>query len=221
MRTSRCFKKVSWGLAGLCVAILFAGSIGCNSRIMTIHRGEVINTYVEPQGSPLSIDIVTVAPADFKGDEKENANHDLLPDGGITADVWFKRKPTRLSMADEKGVEHFILDRKQIISFTDNKKQDVYGVRQDGRIRGRRFEKADRIIVEDIPAMDIRNRKSAIYVFGKFMDAEGNVIPTKPVIFSPVDAYHQRIEIEIDKEGIYRISKPTYGAGRAVEGSVR
>ncbi len=225
MWMSKVCRQVSWASRGVCAVLLLAGAVGCNARIMTIHREGVINTYVGPRGSPLSIDIVTVAPSDFKGDEKSNANHDLVPGNGITSDVWFAKKPTtRNVIEDPQGATHFILDRDRIISFTDRDKPDVYGIRKDGTIRGLKFKQPgepDSIVVDEIPAIDIHDSKAAIYVFAKFTDKQGNVKKTLPAVFSPVGAYRQRIEIEIGQEGIFRKSEPKAHGARVIKGSVR
>jgi hypothetical protein len=198
-------------LAG--VILLAALATGCGGRMMTITVADYINTGFAPKGAPLEVDIVTVLPKDFK-DEKQEVNQDLLPDAGITSDVWFERKPTARSMRDSADVDHFQIPKSQIFSFTDRK--DVYGQRCGEALVGAAFRDDGAITVKGIPpssAYTLHRAKSAIYVFCRFQDPDGRgVLRTRPAVFSPVGSYRQKLAVRIKETSVEIACEPTFKA---------
>jgi hypothetical protein len=199
---------------GILVLAMLAGLAplgGCSARTMTVTREPVINTAFDRNGVPLSVDIVTVHPDDLKGDNVEY-NRDLAPGGGITADVWFANKPTRDSVKDPNDTKHFRIDRSQIFSFTDMKKEDVYGVYCGGQIVGNKYRGAHEkdIVVRNIDVGDVFDEKGVIYVFGRFTDATGRVLPTKPAEFWRVGDYVRNLEVRIAENDMRRVTDRTF-----------
>src|SRR5262245_46580468 len=103
-------------LALLAVFGVFAAS-GCGDRSLTIEREQHINTAKNPNGVPLSVDVVAVTPKDLSGAALES-NHDLLPGSHITSADWFAKKPTAASMAKKDDRERYRIPYNQIFSYT-------------------------------------------------------------------------------------------------------
>ncbi|MBN2559720.1 MAG: hypothetical protein JXQ75_02155 [Phycisphaerae bacterium] len=202
--------------------LVLASACGCSDRVMTITRDDHINTVFDPSGSPLSVDIVSVLPNDLKGDKLE-LNRLLLPEGGITSDVWFDHKPTKESMQDPPShPDRFCIHRDQILSFTDEPKQDVYGRVVGGQIQGKAYAKKhgeEKIVVPRVLARDIFDEHAVIYVFCKFTNASGEVQRTNPAMFHSVGDYRREIAVHIGQTSIERTSKRVYGRDVTTEGS--
>jgi len=192
----------SWGILCVCVA---AGSSGCTARLLTISQDEYINTkpYVDRErgartGDPMEVDIVCVLPADLD----DPANELLRPGSGITSDVWYKKRPTQPG----GGGDTFNLPSGQIHLFTD--RRDIYGVRAGSRLKGSVADQKEKFVVR-VPfgsafGSELFSSRSAIYVFPRFLDKEGRVLPVKPVVFSPPGAWTKNISVKIgvdDPEG--------------------
>ena len=200
--------RVFLTLAGLALALPL---VGC-ARQLTITQDPHINTAMhinrppdQRTGEPLEVNIVCVYPEDFE--KPENAQ--LSPEIDITADVWYQRRPTRGGTEPGK----FNLPPERIYVFTDA--ADCYGRKVGPRLKGATEDgKADIKVKGGIKFRAVgrifknkgglRHRKSAIYVFPRFVDARGQVLPVRPVKWSPPGAYSRNLHCKIgvrDPEG--------------------
>ena len=195
----------------MCLALLLGGVGCCGSKVLTLNRDKYINSGFDPHGSPLSVDVVCVFPSDLKG-ESEELNRMLAPNGGITADAWFDRKPTQASMQNQEAhPNHYRIHRDQIFSFTDGRQKDVYGKVEGRQIQGTDYapvKGGKPITVRDIPVKCCLSGDSLIYVFCMFTNANGEVLATKPAVFHPAGDYGRNIVVHIGAEKITRTSKP-------------
>ncbi|MCK4340928.1 MAG: hypothetical protein KAY37_04315 [Phycisphaerae bacterium] len=187
------------GLGLFCGVVTLATLVGCG-RTMTIHQAPYINTASQANrpvdkrtGEPLELAIVCVYP----GDLDKTGNELLRPDSKVTAKEWFERRPTTAGA----GGGHFDLPKNQ-----------VYVLTNDDRVFGRHIGKALRGAVMDgekpIKKTGIKfesgwtgglhDDKSVIYVFGKFIGRDGDVLPVSPAKFHPPGAYRADLEIQID-----------------------
>ena len=189
------------------MALAAMAACGC-ARTLRVTCDAVINTGFQPNGSPLNVDVVSVFPHDLRGKHAE-VNEFLKPGSGITADVWFARKPTRESRRNDEDTSHFQIDRAQILSFTDKKKEDVYGRYLGGQILGRKYWSPGKnnILVSDVPAKDIFDDHSVIYVFCRFTDEKGNVLPTQPATFAPVGSFESQLAVHVGGGAVTGITK--------------
>ena len=207
-RHRRDLPRVSLALAGFALALPV---VGC-ARQLTITQDPHINTAMhinrppdQRTGEPLEINIVCVYPEDFE--KPDNAQ--LSPEIDITSDVWYQRRPTRGGTEPGK----FDLPPEQILVFTDA--ADCYGKKAGPRLKGALEDgRADIKIKGGIKFRAVggvfknkgglRSRKSAIYVFPRFVDARGQVLPVRPVKWSPPGAYSRDLHCKIgvrDPEG--------------------
>jgi len=180
----------------LCAALLLTGC----ARTLTIWQDPYINTACHaarpPQdrtGQPLELAIVCVYPKDLE----KPANALLKPDSKITCRDWYARRP--LGPNPEAG--RFELNKNQIFLLTDDSKaygtvvgsKLLRGARQDG-------EKPIRLsfwFEGGWTGAQYHHPNSVIYVFGKFTDKDGNVLPVPPAKFHPPGAYREDLEIRI------------------------
>lgn len=226
MRTVGSYRSgTAYLTAALVSACLALGLSGCSERILRIDCEKVINTGFQSIGAPLSVDVVSVFPCDLSGDEEE-VNELLRFDAGagtepITADVWFKRKPTRESMGKEEPNDWdrslFRIDSGQIISFTDLDKDEVYAKPKNvhGQTLGKKYwPKGQRYYEVKVPIDDIWDDRSVIYVFGRFTDKDGNVLRTKPAVFWKVGDWKRGLEVLVGPDFIKRNIEPTLNKDR-------
>jgi len=188
------YTRLRWtssAVLGACAAVV---STGCSARLLTISQDPYINTkpYTDRErgartGDPLEVNIVCVLPADLE----DSANELLRPGSGITSDVWYKKRPTQAG----GGGDRFNLPSGQIHLFTD--RRDVYGVRAGSRLKGSVADQKDKFVVKVPFGKDLFDKRSAIYVFPRFLDKEGRVLPVKPVVFSPPGAWTRNISVKI------------------------
>ncbi len=183
------------GGATVAVMGLVALSGGCSARTLTIVQEDRINTAMHqdrPQnkqtGNPLEVSIVCVFPSDLE--KPENAR--LQADEGITAKEWYEFRPTG---APPDG-RHFNLPCNQIYMLTNEespcgkvKGPALRGALEDGysekKMKGILFKKK------------LHSRKSVIYVFPKFIDKNGEVLPVLPVKYHPPGGYTAKLVVKI------------------------
>lgn len=174
---------------------------GCG-RQLTIYRDDVINTDFDRNGAPIEVDIVSVFPSDFRRTndvDLEEINNDLLPGKQINSKMWFERKPTRESYKNMDPNRYYI-PSKRIFSFAANK-EGIFGTYKGGRIQGAKFRESNRaareIVVTGIPVDDIWNEKSVLFVFCKFTNASGEILPTAPAEFRKLGRYKEDLGVHI------------------------
>ena len=170
-------------------------STGCASRTVVITQEDRINNamhqYRPPEqrtGDPLEVTIVCVYPDDLERDE----NGGLKPGSGITSKDWYEHQPARGGDAGR-----FALPTDQVYVLTNA--AQVYGKRKGPALNGALKDGRAEVHVAGIrfPGMKLRNRNSAIYVFPKFIGADGGVLPVRAAEFSPPGAYGSKLEVRI------------------------
>jgi len=180
--------------------LIAAVSAGC-SRSLTIEQDEYVNTAMhqarDPQnqtGEPLEVVIVCVAPRDLK----KQGNERLKPGAGITSREWYQKGPKpgdTVEMENNEG--RFRLPGNQIYLLT-NDTESAYGKQIGAALRG---GKLDGKIVKkqniDFKFWSLHDSDAVIYVFGKFTDKDGNVLPVPPAKFHPPGAYESNVSIKI------------------------
>ncbi|MBX3394906.1 MAG: hypothetical protein KF841_06025 [Phycisphaerae bacterium] len=194
----------------LCVAACATTWVGCG-RELTIYRDDVINTDFDRNGAPIEVDIVSVFPSDFRkvnDVDLEEINTDLLPSKGINSKMWFERKPTRESYS-KMDPNHYYIPSKRIFSFAANR-ETTFGNYKGGRIQGAKFRESGRtakeIVVTGIPVDDIWNDRSVIFVFCKFTNANGEILPTAPAEFRKLGRYKEDLAIHIHDKSVEALS---------------
>ena len=182
---------------------------GC-ARVLNIQQAEYINTAVhaarakeDRTGQPLEVAIVCVTPSDLD----HEANDRLNPERDITADVWFQDLPQRDDKKDmdERG-GRFYLPKSHIFWLTDSKER--YGKRLRGRLGGAKNDKQKDVVVEFKFEGSWHNDRSVIYVFAKFVDKQGQILPVKPAKFHPPGAYTEKLYVRI---AVDEQNRPNYG----------
>lgn len=175
-----------------------AVSTGC-ARMLTITQADYVNTAMHvnrPVGSrtgdPLEINIVCVTPKDLD----HEANDALAPDVGITSEIWFRDRPIpgdKKDMDDRGG--RFWLPKGQISLMTYDTK--CFGKRIGEPLRGAATDRKDTVVKRFNHAGHLHDDKSVIYVFGKFIDRNGNVLPVPPAKFHPPGAYTEKLHVKV------------------------
>jgi hypothetical protein len=175
------------------------GLVGCG-RSLTINQDPYINTACHANrpadkrtGEPLELTVVCVYPRDLA----KAGNELLKPDSKVTSKDWYERRP--VSAPGEAG--HFDLPKSQIFLFTDDSK--AYGQQIGTLLRGAKQD-GDKAITKTGIKFDggvgggqFHDSNSVIYVFGKFTDKNGNVLPVPPAKFHPPGAYTEKLEVKI------------------------
>lgn len=197
-------------LSLVCVVACTTASVGCG-RELTIYRDDVINTDFDRNGAPIEVDIVTVFPSDFRkvnDVDLEEINNDLLPGKGVNAKMWFERKPTRESYRN-MDPNHYYIPSKRIFSFAANR-ETTFGNYKGGRIQGAKFRESGRtakeIVVQGIPVDDIWNDRSVVFVFCKFTNANGEILPTAPAEFRKLGRYKEALAVHIHDKWVEAMS---------------
>ncbi len=181
---------------------------GC-ARELTITQETYINTAMHigrPAGSktgePLELNIVVVTPKDLK----HESNDGLAPEAGITSDIWFRDRPIPGDKADtEDRGGRFYLPKEQIFLMSYDTK--FYGKRIGDPLRGAATDRKEKIVKKFNHAGHLHDDKSVVYVFGKFVDKNGNVLPVPPAKFHPPGAYTEDLSIKIGVDE----RRPHYG----------
>ncbi len=174
------------------------GSVGCQ-RHMTIRQGVYINTAMHvnrPQsqqtGEPLEVNIVSVYPEDLENP----ANARLMPDYGITSDIWFRDRPQPGDRWDVPGTTaRFQLPPGQIFQLSDAR--SYYGTYSGPTLHGSAVDGAEPVKRKFKFAGPLHNKHSVIYVFPKFIGPDGSVLPVLPAKFDPPGGYSADLMVEI------------------------
>ena len=183
----------------LLVAAVCAWAAGGCARVLTIAQGDYVNTAIHinrPVGSrtgePLEINLVSVRAKDLK----HEANGRLAPASGITSEEWFRNRPIPGDKADmQNRGTRFWLPKSQILLMTYDK--EYYGQRIGDPLRGAATDKAKEIRKTfDFPG-GLHDEQSVIYVFGKFIDSKGQVLPVPPAVFHPPGAYTRDLSVRV------------------------
>ena len=190
--------SVSAVLAGLGFIALGAG---CSHHV-TFRQADYINTAMhwgrapsQRTGDPLEINIVSVRSKDFKLE----VNDRLRPDRHITCDVWFANRP--IPGDDQEKAEadgRFYLPKSQILLMTYS--SDYYGKRIGDWLRGAATDKKKEIKVTIQSSGMFGSATSVVYVFAKFVNEKGEVLPVAPArIRSPGGGHNLIVEIGVDE----------------------
>ena len=182
--------------------LVIIGAMGCLpgcSQQLTFRQADYINTAMhwgrapsQRTGEPLEINIVQVRAKDLK----IAPNDRLKSDRNITSDVWFANRPILgddLEKAEAGG--RFWLPKSQILVMTYD--TGYYGTRIGDPLRGAATDKKKEIKTSVKTAGMFSGATSAIYVFAKFVDERGNVLPVAPARIRSPGAGDHGIIIEI------------------------
>ncbi|HUU85578.1 MAG TPA: hypothetical protein VM243_18920 [Phycisphaerae bacterium] len=180
------------------VGSALAVTAGC-AREMLIHQEDYVNTAMHADrqlaartGEPLEVTIVSIYPKDLAVD----ANDRLNPDRGITSDVWYRDRPQpgdKVDMEEPHG--RFRLPKDQVFVRTED--SQYYGTKAGGRLRGALIDKQTTVKTTFKFAGPLHSNKSVIYVFPKFIDNRGEVLPVPPAKFHPPGAYTHELSVKI------------------------
>jgi hypothetical protein len=162
---------------------------------LVITQDQYINTGVGPNGEPMELNVVYVYPKDL--DNPANAR--LAPDRGITSDAWFGSRPLPADTKDtpDRG-NRFWIPRDQILLLNNSPPDTSYGIHIGNRPRGAAYDGR-----EDVGRwkLDFKgpsgSKRSAVYVFAKFSDAQGNTLPKPPAKFNPPGDYGKELRVHI------------------------
>jgi hypothetical protein len=186
-------------LPALIGGLVILASAGC-SRQLTITQDNYINNAMQidrsPQdrtGEPLELDIVCVYPSDLS--DPRNAR--LTPTAGLTSEEWFRRRPIPGDQVNLGAPsDRFWLPEEQIFLLTNDRQ--YYGQRIGAALRG---AKLDGTAVTkggiEFNTWFLHSENSVIYVFGRFTDKQGKVLPVPPAEFHPPGAYNSHLAIRV------------------------
>ncbi len=183
--------------------VILAGlaSTGCSGKRVTLIQDEYINTAIhlsrapgQRTGEPLEVNIVCVYPGDLE--KPENAL--LSPDSNITSQLWFARRPQNPPQPGQ-----FSLPATQVYVLTDEK--DVYGKVAGKALRGAKRDGRTEVTVTGIEFKEegwfkggaVHSSRSVIYVFARFYDQNGAILPVPPAKFNPPGSYGNPLRVHI------------------------
>lgn len=203
-------KSASIGLKQL--LILALGGVGllacpgcaCGEKKMSLTRDEYINSemYIDRPvadrtGAPLEVNVVLVYPDDLKKD----VNSQLKPGSGITSKEWFEKRPK--AAADPA---RFDLPRSQILLFTND--SDYYGERKGPALQGTKVASPDPALLTFKFERGLNDENAVIYVFGRFTDKDGYLLPVPPAMFQAPGKYPDELSVHIgvdwNRSGIHQ-----------------
>jgi len=95
----------------------------------------------------------------------------------------------------EETHTRFRLPKDQVFVATDDKQ--YYGKRIGGRLHGAIVDKKDQITLKFKFAGGLHSNESVIYVFPKFIDNKGKILPVPPAKFDPPGAYTHEVYVKI------------------------
>lgn len=173
---------------------------GC-AHTLTFRQADYINTAMhwgrppsQRTGQPLEVNIVSVRAKDLK----LAVNDRLKPERNITSDVWFANRPLPgddLEKAQAGG--RFYLPKSQIQLLTYA--SDYYGTKIGDPLRGAATDKKVDVKTTVSSSGFFGSATAVIYVFGKFVDEKGEVLPVPPARIEPGSAHKLIIEIGVDE----------------------
>ena len=188
-----------WVVSAVVAAVI--GVPGCVSRSLTIAKDEYINTAVhqhraasEQTGEELEITIVCV----YDKDTEKDRNELLKPGSRITCKDWYERRP-----GSRGDVTSFDLPASQIFLLTgaagSGRSANAKGKVLGSAIVGAKIDGKKELIVKGITVKSgkLHSSGTAIYVFPKFLDADGHVLPVEPLVFNPPGAYRKSLACKI------------------------
>lgn len=228
VRTRRSVRTV------LVIGLGIVATLGCERR-MTIRQDNYINNAMQPNrpparrtGEPLELTVVCVLPADLK----DPANADLKPGSPIDSRMWYGRRPGG-AVAPRPGepvAAPFKIPAGQIFVLDENNPdaslRPLHGKAIEGSDRQLKVD-TDKILKFSVPAGALFSKDCAIYVFGKFADENGDILPVAPAVFSPPGDYTSELFIKVGTTGkwdspdrgqyIKNITKPGSSGGEISE----
>ena len=180
--------------------MLALGALSGCGRTLTIRQDPYINTAAHANrppdkrtGEPLELTIVCIYPKDLE----KPANELLRPESKITSKDWYDRRP--VPAGQETG--RFDLPKNQVYVLTNDSK--VFGRQIGSSLRGaimdgeKPIKKTGIIFDGGWAGGQYHDPHSVIYVFPKFIDRDGAVLPLPPAKFHPPGAYVEDLEIKI------------------------
>jgi len=201
----------------LALALAAALGLGCERRL-TIRQDAYINNAMQPNrpparrtGEPLELTVVCVLPADLKDEKGPNA--DLKPGSAINSRMWYARRPGAqiapkpgepvLAPFNIPGAQIFVLDENN----SDASLRPLHGKTIEGQDRA--LTVTDKMLKFQIPALDLFSKNCVVYVFGKFADESGEILPVPPAVFSPPGDYKSELFIKVGSTG--KLDSPDRG----------
>jgi hypothetical protein len=188
---------------GLGAALTF----GCERRL-TIRQDGYINNAMQPNrpparrtGEPLELTVVCALPADLK----DPANADLKPGSPINSRMWYARRPGAQTAPKpgEPVAAPFKIPADQIFILDeanpDASLRPLHGRTIEGQ--DRELKVTDKMLKFEIPALDLFSKNCIVYVFGKFADENGDILPVAPAVFSPPGDYTSELFIKVGSSG--------------------
>ena len=200
------------------VGIGFAscGILGCPARSLTITQDAYINNAMhrnlpegERTGDPLEVSIVCVYPEDLE----KPANQALRPGQNINCKGWYDHRPE----ASGAVADRFDLSRNQIYLLTDGGSAQVFGQKKGPALKGAVRDGRGQVVVSGIKfERKLHGANSVIYVFPRFIDKNGEVLPTPPAVFNPPGAYTSGLSVKIGANAA-EIKNPATHHGQNIE----
>lgn len=184
--------------AGMLVGVAFAscGILGCPARSLMVTQDPYINNAMhrnlsesERTGDPLEVSIVCVYPEDLE----KPANQALRPGQNITCKGWYDHRPEASG-----GADRFDLARNQIHLLTDAAPSQAFGQKKGPALKGAVRDGRSEVPVPGIKfERKLHSANSVIYVFPRFIDKNGEVLPVPPAVFNPPGAYSSGLSVKI------------------------
>lgn len=205
----------------LALGVGAALTIGCERRLI-LRQGEYINNAMHAKrpegrrtGEPLEVTLVLFLPEFYD----IPANEALRPKQSkvITSQDWYERRP-----GSPNNPKAFEIPEDRIFLLTDEPR--FYGTKVGGALHGGKLEGTLSIRVDDesiqvgdqkpvkikrldnpldLKAHPFNDERCAIYLFGRFVGENGEVLPVKPEVITPKNISHEQeitIQVDVDKE---------------------
>jgi len=202
--------RISWAprlVLGLALAALLG--LGCERRL-TIRQDGYINNAMQPNrplarrtGEPLELTVVCVLPHDLKDEHGPNA--DLKPGSNINSRMWYARRPGA-QLAPKPGepvLAPFTIPAEQIFVLDENNAdaslRPLHGKIIEGQDRA--LTVTDKLLKFQIPMGALFSKDCVVYVFGKFADENGDILPVPPAMFTPPGDYTSELFIKVGSTG--------------------
>ncbi|MBK9118843.1 MAG: hypothetical protein IPM18_04465 [Phycisphaerales bacterium] len=185
------------GLLLATLGLLLQVAPGCG-RTLKIGQDLYINTAPHANrpeatrtGEPLEVTVVVV----YGEDLQKPGNELLRPGSQITSRDWYARRP---QPGGESAGRTFDLPKSQIYVLTND--PDYFGKHIGSALRGGKLD--GETPIEKKNAIDVRagalhSKDTVIYVFPRFINREGVVLPVAPATFHPPGAYEAELHVRI------------------------